>query len=214
MWTMSASALELHRLRKVLADPRHRGGDASHGGLVLTHLGDARSDRTQKQANEYLVDDQWSEQLGFCGLRHRLDQARGRVGDRWRRPADDDGPTARRELRNAVRKHLQRQFGDPQRIELEHEGQERLALRWHARPGRRSAGRRRTRTCARRRRETTSLPSITIFAPCATTQNAGGTVPRTISRSGRERRTTQRPGRRSSKAPSYGELAASSVANR
>ena len=60
----------------MLADPRHRGSDASHGRLVLTQLSDARSDRTQKQACEYLVDDQWSDQLGFCRLRHRLDQAR------------------------------------------------------------------------------------------------------------------------------------------
>ena len=67
-----------------------------------------------------------AEQLGFCGLRHRLDQARRRVGDRWRSPADNDGPTLMG-AGNAVRKHLERQLGDPIRIEPEHEGEERLA---------------------------------------------------------------------------------------
>ena len=114
---------------------------------------------------------------------------------------------------NAVRKHLERQLGDPYRIEPEHEGEERLA---HA--GTHDlAGDRQIHGVREHARGVIGkhlAPQHHDLRALRHDAERGRNRPRTISRSGRERRTTQRPGRRSSKAPSYGVWAASSVANR
>ena len=174
MWTDGGHLLDGHGLGEMRTDPGDRLGHPLHSGLGVPNLRESIADRRAQQTNQYLVDDERTEQIGFLGLGHQIEQARHRLDDVIVRGSD-------------VQPTVVGRFGDAPRVdargELSHAG----GIQVHVKPrygslrlarvtwleiGRPTA---KTSMCAGSY-SNTSLPSITTLAPCAATHSAGPRV--------------------------------------